>query len=129
MKDKETRRRWRYAILWGVSFGIFIYLSVEIISILVLFGDESQLGYVAVFKSLRNPLDLFMGIALFLLYPLLISLPFGLIITLGTYWQELRRGDLLINRLLYPVKKHFSDQSPDNILEQLRILVAKFIDR
>src|SRR4030095_3335714 len=124
----DVRRRWRYSILWGVSSGVVISIFFGVGSILVLLGNESELGYMAVFRSLRSPLDLFTGIVLFLVYPVLISLPIILIVTFGTYWQELSRGDLLINRLLCPVKKHPSDQASDSIFDQVRTSIAKLID-
>ena len=80
-------------------------------------------------KHSSSSLDLFMGIVLFLAYPVLISLPFVFLVTFGTYWKQLGMGDLFINQLLYPVKKHFSDQSTTNsVFDRMRSFIAKLID-
>jgi hypothetical protein len=126
-KNIEVKRRWRYSILCGVSFGVFTSIMFGVVSVLALFGDESELGYMTAFKSPRNPLDLLMGIFSFIVYPVLISLPFAFLVTFGTYWKQLNMGDMLINHLIYPIKKHPSDQSPDTIFDRVRAHIAKFI--
>jgi len=103
-KNIEVRRRWRFSILWGVSFGVFTSIFFGIVSVLALFGDENELGYMAVFKSPRTLLDWFIAIFSFLVYPVLISLPFVFLVTFGIYWKQLGMGDYFINQLLYPVK-------------------------
>jgi len=127
-KNIEVKRRWRFSILSGVSFGVFTSIIFGIISVLALFGDENELGYMVAFKSPRSLLDLFIGIFSFLVYPVFISLPFVFLVTFGTYWKQLGMGDLFINQLLYPVIKHPSDQSPDGIFDRVRAFIAKLID-
>jgi len=124
----EVRRRWRYSILWGVTFGVFTSILFGILSVLGLLGSENELGYGAAFKSPRSLLDLFIGIFSSLVAPVIISLPFVFLITVGTYWKQLGMGDYFINQLLYPVKKHFSDQSTDSIFDRVRTFIAKLID-
>jgi hypothetical protein len=127
-KHVEVRRRWRYSILWGVLCGAFLFILFGIGSVLALFGDEDTLGYMAAFRSVRGPLGLFKGILFFLAYPVLISLPFIFLITFVTYWKQSDMGDMFINQLLYPVKKHPSDQSSNSVFEQIRSFITKLID-
>ena len=82
----------------------------------------------AVFRSPNNPLDIFIGIVLFLVNPVLIALPLVFLITFSTYGKQLRMGDMLINQLLYPVIKHPSDRSPDGVFDRVRTFIAKLID-
>ena len=127
-KSIEVRRRWRYSILWGVSSGMVLSIFFGVGSIVALWGNESEMGYMAVFRSLKSPLDLFTGMVLFLTYPVLIGLPFAFLVTLGTYWKQLGMGDMFINQLLYPVIRHPSDRSPDGIFDRVRTFIAKLID-
>ena len=120
-KNIEMRRRWRYSILWGVTFGVFTSILFGILSVLSLLG--------AAFQSPRSLLDLFPGIFSSLVTPVILSLPFVFLVTFGTYWKQLGMGDLFINQLLYPVKKHFSDQSTTNsVFDRMRSFIAKLID-
>jgi len=127
-KNRDVKRRWRFSIFWGVTSGALLSILFGLFSVLALFADEKAIGYMEVFRSIRSPMDLIAGIVLFIVYPVLIGLPFAFLITIGTYWRQLGMGDLFINQLLYPVKKHPSDQSPDSIIDRLRTFIAKFID-
>ena len=127
-KNIEVRRRWRYSILWGVSSGVIIAILFGIVSILALFVDEGDLGFMTLINYPRSSSDLFTGIVLFFMYPALISIPTVFFITFITYWNEIQRGDLFVNRLLYPVKKHPSDKSPDSNFDKVRTFIAKLID-
>jgi len=127
-KNTEVKRRWRYSILCGVSFGVILAILFGIISILVLFVDVGNLGFMALIKHPRNSSDLFTGIVLYLVYSVLINLPVVSFVTFGTYWNEIQCGDMFINRLLYPVKKHPSDGSPDGVFDKMRTFIAKLID-
>jgi hypothetical protein len=127
-KIVEVRRRWRYSILWGVFLGAFVSILFALLSVLAFFGDQNELGYMAAFRSPISLLNLFIGIILFLAYPVLIGLSFAFLFTFVTYWQELQRGDMFVNRLLYPVKKHPSDNSSDSVFDQARTFIAKFVD-
>ncbi|SRR5258706_11495697 len=126
-KNMEVKRRWRYSILCGFSFGVIIAILFGIISILVLFVDEGDLGFMTLIKHPRNSSDLFIGIVLFLIYPVLISVPTVFFVTLGTYLQELQRGDMFVNQLLYPPYKHFSDKDPESVFERIRKFVSRFL--
>ena len=108
-KNTDVRRRWRYSILRGVSFGVLISILFDIISSLILFVDDGDLGFMSLIRHPGSPSDFFTGIDLFLTYPVLISVPAIYFVTFVTYWKEIQRGDLFINRLLYPVKKHPSN--------------------
>ena len=114
-KNKEVRRRWRYSILWGVSFGIFASVLFSILSVLTLLSDE-------------NKSDLFTSIFSSLVSPVIIILPFVFLVTFDTYWKQLGMGDMFINQLLYPVKKHPSDKSPDSFFDRAKTFIAKIID-
>lgn len=127
-KNMEVRRRWRFSILSGVFFGAVISILFGLASILAVFGDENELGYMTVFRYPSNSLALFTGIVQFLSYPVLLSLPLVLLVTFGTYWKQLGMGDLFINQLLHPVMKHPSDQSPNSIFDRVKTFLAKLID-
>jgi hypothetical protein len=127
-KNIEVKRRWRYSILWGVSYGVFAFILLCILSVLALFGDENEFGYMVAIRSSRSPLDFFIGIVLFFVYPVLISLPLVFLITLVTYGKELQNSDMFVNSILNPAYKHFSDRSPDSVFERLRIIIANFVD-
>ena len=114
-KNIEGRRRWRYSILWGVSFGVFASVLFSILSVLTLLSDE-------------NKSDFFTSIFSSLVSPVIIILPFVFLVTLGTYWKQLGLGDYFINQLLYPVIKHPSDQSPGGVVDWVKAIIAKLID-
>jgi hypothetical protein len=129
LKNVDTRRRWRYSILCGVSSGVFSSVLFGIGFVLALFVDVNQLGFMILLKHPRSIVDIVTGIILFLTYPVLISVPLVFIVTIGTYINQLQLSDLNVTHLLYPVKKHPSDQSPDDIFTQVRIFIAGLIDR
>lgn len=128
-KIVDTRRRWRYSILWGVSIGVINFILLGFVFVLGLFTDINQSGFAMLLNNPMRTSDLFISIILVLMNPILISVLIVFIFTFGTYINELRFSDLHVTHLLYPIKKHPSDQSPDDIFTQVRNFVANLIDR
>ena len=127
-KNIDTKRRWRYSILWGVSSGVFISFIFGVVFVWAFFIDVSQSGFMVLLKQPKNKTDLFAGIILFLTNPILISLPLVFIVTFGTFIKQLGLNDFNTAYLIYPVKKHPSDQSLDNIFTRIRIFIVGFIE-
>lgn len=127
-KNIDTRRRWRYSILWGVSFGVIFSIFFSSIFVLGLFVDIYQSGFMTLVKQSKSILDLFTTIIFLFTPSILINLPVVFIGTFGTYTKELSSSDLNVTRLLYPVQKHPSDQSPDDISTKARKLIVSFVD-
>lgn len=123
----DVRRRWKYSILVGTTFAILSSVVLNFIFLSALFVDGNNLGFMVLFNKPRDLTDIFTGLILFLVYPILINIPLMFLITLTEYISQVRTGDLIINHILYPVEKHSSDKSPDSIFARIRKIASKLI--